>query len=133
MRHRKSRVRLGKKPALARAMERNLVTSVLLYESVRTTKVRAKVVQPIIDRLIAQAKLNPDQVAIRAINRVVTDANACRKIIEVLKKRYAKRPSGFTRIVPAGSRKGDGASLVDLTMLDAELPGSVPTKTPSAA
>lgn len=133
MRHRKSRVRIGKKPALARAMERNLVTSVLLYESIRTTKIRAKVIQPIIDRLIAQAKRNPDHVAIRAINRVVTDKNASRKIMEVFKQRYAKRSSGFTRAIPAGSRKGDGASLVDLTMMDAALPGASEKKSSTAA
>ena len=37
-------------------MARNMVTSVLLYEGIRTTQKRAKAIQPLIDRMIAQAK-----------------------------------------------------------------------------
>jgi len=59
--------------------------------------------------------------AIRHINAVVTDRNASRKIMEVYKARYAKRTSGLTRIVPVGARKGDGARLVDLTMMDSDV------------
>lgn len=121
MRHLRSRLRLKQKPGHARMLERNLVTSILLYESVRTTKKRAKVVQPLIDRLITYAKNNPPHVAIRYVNQVVTDKNASKKIMEVYTKRYKNRASGLSRIVPAGVRKGDGAQLVDLTLLDAEV------------
>lgn len=119
MRHRRSTLRLIQKPDHAKLLQRNLVTSLLLYESIRTTRKRARVIQPIIDRLIATAKRTAPHIAIRSINRVVTDRNASRKIMEVLLKRYAARPSGFTRVVPAGSRKGDGAELVDLSLMDA--------------
>ncbi len=120
MRHRDGRQRLKQKPAHARMLKRNLVTSLLLYESVRTTKMRAKAVQPVIDRLITVSKKNPPHIAIRYINRVVTDKNASRKIMEVFKARYAKRSSGLTRMVPAGARKGDGAMLVDLSLVEGE-------------
>ena len=117
MRHRHSRLRLRHKPAHSAAMQRNLVTSLLLYESIRTTKKRAEVVQPIIDRLIAVAKSRPAHVAIRYINAVVVHKNASRKTMEVLKERYKSRTSGFTRIVPLGSRAGDGAKVVTLALL----------------
>jgi len=120
MRHRDGRQRLKQKPAHARMLKRNLVTSLLLYESVRTTKTRAKAVQPVIDRLITVSKKNSPHVAIRYINRFVTDKNASRKIMEVFKARYAKRSSGLTRMVPAGARKGDGAMLVDLSLVEGE-------------
>ena len=99
-------------------LERNLVTSLLLYESIRTTRKSAKVIQPIVDRIIASAKRQSGMLAIRSINRVVTDKNACRKVLEVFVDRYKSRPSGFTKMVPAGARKGDGAELVDLMLLD---------------
>src|SRR5690349_15994445 len=108
MRHRNSNLRLGKKQDVSWSITRNMVTSVLLYESIRTTRKRAKVIQPMVDHLIAKAKRMPEAQAIRAINEVVTDKNACRKVIEVLKARYANRPGGFTQMVPAGARKGDG-------------------------
>ncbi|HAI98973.1 TPA: 50S ribosomal protein L17 [Candidatus Peribacteria bacterium] len=122
MRHRTTRFRLTQKPAHSRLLQRNLVTSLLLYEVVRTTRSRAKVVQPVVDRLITIAKRKSPQQAIRAINAYVTDRNACRKIMEVLVGRYAKRPSGLTRAVAVGSRKGDGAQLVDLSLIDAVQP-----------
>ena len=108
MRHRTTRFRLTQKPAHSRLLQRNLVTSLLLYEVVRTTRSRAKVVQPVVDRLITIAKRKSPQQAIRAINAYVTDRNACRKIMEVLVGRYAKRPSGLTR--------------VDLSLIDAVQP-----------
>lgn len=119
MRHRLSRLRLRYKPAHSRVLQRNLVTSLLLYESVRTTKKRAEVVQPIIDRIITTAKTKRPHVAIRAINAIVLHENACRKTMEVFKQRYAGRSSGFTRIVPLGSRAGDGAKTVLLQLIDA--------------
>lgn len=121
MRHRLSRLRLRQKPAHSRSMLRNLATSVLLYESVRTTKKRAEVVQPMVEKLITTAKTKEPHVAIRAINAVVTHKNASRKMMEVLKPRYAKRSSGYTRIVALGSRAGDGAKLVKLELLDQDV------------
>jgi large subunit ribosomal protein L17 len=120
MRHVRSRLRLKQKPAHAKMMERNLATSVLLYESIRTTRKRAKVIQPLVDKLISYAKSHPPHVAVRYINTVVTDKNAGRKIMEVYRDRFKNRSSGLSRIVPLGSRKGDGAELVELSLLDSE-------------
>ncbi len=120
MRHRHNRLRLRQKPPHARLLKRNLVTSLFLYESVRTTKKRAEVIRPIVDRLITIVKTKEPMNAIRAINMVVTDKNASRKMMEVMKPRYAKRSSGFTRMTPLGARRGDGAELVTLALLEGE-------------
>ena len=109
-------------------MQRNLVTSVLLYESVRTTKKRAEVAQPLVERIITTAKKLQTHNAIRAINRTVTHVNASKKVMEVLKDRYEKRSSGFTRIVPLGARHGDGAKMVTLELVDAVVGGSLEEK-----
>ncbi|MBI3332022.1 50S ribosomal protein L17 [Candidatus Peregrinibacteria bacterium] len=132
MRHRHSRLRLRQKPAHARLMKRNLVTSMILYERVRTTKKRAEVMQPMIDKLITVAKKHPPHLAIRSINQVLTDKNASRKVMEILIKRYADRPSGLTRIVPVGSRKGDGAELVDFMFVEGKPVESAKDEVPSA-
>lgn len=96
---------------------RNLVTSLFLYESIRTTKNRARAIQPIVDRMIAKAKSRPPHIAVRFLNRVVTDRNASRKIFEVLTERFKNRPSGFTRMRPIGRRRGDGAELVEISLV----------------
>lgn len=126
MRHKHSKAELNLKLNHARLLTRNLATSLILYEAIRTTKSRARVVQPLVDRLITIAKKKQGQQAIRAINAVVTDQNASKKLMEVLSKRYAARPSGFSKAKPAGARKGDGAALVDLTLIDAETRSSAP-------
>jgi large subunit ribosomal protein L17 len=114
-------------------LKRNLVTSLLLYESVRTTKARAKAIQGTVDHLITTAKKKAPHIAIRLINRTVTDKNASRKILQVFAKRYADRPSGLTRIVPAGARSGDGAELVDITFVEGKDVPSTTTEAPSSA
>lgn len=134
MEHRKNRLRLNQKPNHAQLLLRNLATSIVLYETVRTTKKRAKVVAPMVDKLITIAKTKDPREAIRALNAIVTHGNASKKLMEVLKVRYAKRPSGYTRITPVGARKGDGAQLVDLELMDrdvAEAPAEKPAKTPA--
>ena len=122
MRHRNSSQRLSRKPDQARALLSNLATSVLLYEKVRTTKKRAQVVRPIVDRIIAIGKRERKDLAIRRINSMVSDENACRKVLEVLKDRYKNRPSGFTRMTPLGMRQGDGAMLCEISLIDAAAP-----------
>lgn len=122
MRHRNHSKRLARKPNQSRLMLKNMVTSVLLYERIRTTKKRAQVVKGVVDRVIAIGKRERTDLAIRKINQYVLDDNACRKVLEVLKQRYAKRPSGFSRVVPVGTRGGDGALLADLILIDAAEP-----------
>lgn len=101
-------------------MLRNILTSVLLYESIRTTKKRAEVAQPLVEKIITLSKTKDARNAIRAINQQVMDINASKKVMEVLKDRYKSRTSGYTRIVPLGLRQGDGAKLVTLELVDAE-------------
>lgn len=107
---------------------RNLATSLLLYENVRTTRARAKAVRPIVDRMIAKAKAWPPHIAVRFLHKYVTDKNAAKKIFEVLIERYKDRPSGFTRTKPIGLRKGDGAELVEISLVDAATSSDNPAK-----
>jgi large subunit ribosomal protein L17 len=118
MRHRRSKTRLKQKPGHARMLKRNLITSLLLYENMRTTKKRAAVITPEIDKIITFAKTHTPHVAIRHINTIVTDKNASKKIMEVYINRFAKKSSGLTRTKAVGSRDGDGAELVDISFVD---------------
>lgn len=121
MEHRKQRLRLNQKPNHAALLLRNLATSIVLYETVRTTKKRAKVVVPMVHKLITLAKTKEPRIAIRAINAIVMHENASKKVMEVLKARYATRSSGYTRITPVGARLGDGAELVTLELMDRDV------------
>jgi large subunit ribosomal protein L17 len=105
---------------------RNLATSVILYESVMTTEARAREVQPIVDRLISQAKRLDRISAYRALKEVLTDENAVRKTLDELVGRFEGQASGFTRRMRVAPRAGDGAprTLIQLTSM-AIAPASV--------
>ncbi len=132
MRHRRHRNKLSLKPAHARMFKRNLLTSLLLYEKVRTTKKRAEAIAPQVDTLITFAKKSTPHVAIRRLNQVVTDKNASRKVMEVFINRYANRSSGLTHMEPLGYRQGDGAELVNLMLIEGTDGTDVNTSAPSA-
>ena len=100
------------------ALLRNLATSIILFEKVKTTVGRAKQVRPIVEGLITKAKTREAVAAIRQINRVVQDDNAGKKLIEVLKERYKERNGGYTRIVKLGYRAGDAAEMVSIQLVD---------------
>lgn len=100
------------------ALLRNLATSIILFEKVKTTVARAKQVRPIVEGLITKAKTKSSVVAIRQINQIVQDPNAGKKLLEVLKDRYKERNGGYTRIVKLGFRAGDAAEMVSIQLVD---------------
>ena len=135
MRHRRKPRLLHQKPDQADKILRNLATSLILYESVKTTKNRARAVQPFIEKLFSSVRGKDAQVAIRRLNRTLPDRLASRKVMEVLRERFADRRSGLTRITALGFRGGDGASLVRISFVESGTPkpsSSSPAAPPSA-
>lgn len=116
MRHRNKKNSLNVENDHQKAMIRNLVTSIILYEKVKTTAKKAKISAPIVEKLISTVKKKEAREAIREINKVVFDKNASKKLMQELKERYGKKDSGFTRITKVGFRSGDNApvSLIEL-------------------
>jgi large subunit ribosomal protein L17 len=96
-------------------MLRNLVTSLLEHEKVKTTDAKAKEVRPLAEKLIGLAKRG-DLHARRQALSVVRKAEVVKKLFETLSPRYQSRTGGYLRIVKVGYRPGDGApvSLVEL-------------------
>lgn len=108
---------LGRKPPQRRMLVRNLVTSLILYESIRTTRARAKVIVPILERMLTSAKSRQPHLAVRFMNQFLNDRNASRKMMEVVLPRLMNHSSGFTRTKPLGRRIGDGAQMVQVSLL----------------
>lgn len=98
-------------------MLRNMATSIILFEKIKTTKARAKQVVPIVEGLITTAKGEDTLHAIRQINKVILDKNAGKKLIEVLKDRYKDRNGGYTKSVKIGQRAGDNADMVQISLV----------------
>ncbi len=117
MRHKKNISKLGRLADHRDLMLRNMATSVLLYEKVKTTQAKAKAVTPIVEGLITTAKTKPEAIAIREINSVVLDKNASRKLMQELKQRYEKQSSGYTKVNKIGYRDSDAALMVQIELV----------------
>ena len=117
MRHAAHHGRLGVQPAHRRAMIRNMVTSLLKHERIRTTKTRAKEVRRYAEQMVTLAKKDT-LAAKRQVLGFVREREVVNKLFKTLIYRYAERKGGYTRILRLAPRPGDGADMVFLELVD---------------
>jgi len=117
MRHRKSGRKLGRNSSHRKAMFRNMATSMVKHETIRTTVPKAKELRRVVEPLITLAK--EDSVANRrlAFDRL-RDKEAVGKLFTEIGPRFKDRPGGYLRILKAGYRSGDKAPMAYIEMVD---------------
>jgi len=120
-----------------KAMWRNMVTSLMLHGRIRTTEHRAKELRRYADRVITMGKRAPSKdalsglsgqalqraqanrvAAIRRARRWVNNDEAIERVFSDYAERYRTRPGGYTRVVKAGRRGGDNASMAIIELVD---------------
>lgn len=116
MRHQNKNKKLDRKKAPRELMLRNLVSSVLIYEKVKTTEAKAKVAKPMVEKMITIAKEN-DLNARRKLIQTLPQKLAVKKAMDILGARFKERSGGYTRIIKLGARQGDGAEMVQLELV----------------
>jgi len=119
MRHQLKGRKLRRPTAHRIALLRNLVTSFLEKERIRTTLAKAKETRPLAEKMITLAKkgsLSSRRQALAFIRKeaVVT------KLFNELGPRFGQRPGGYSRIVKLGLRAGDGAKMAMLELIGSE-------------
>jgi len=117
MRHRIKKTRVGHNQPLSNSILRNLATSVVLYEKVKTTQLRATRMKSILEKLITTAKKNTPHNALRALNAYLLDTKASDKMVRELLPRFKDRTSGFVRLTKLGFRAGDAAEMVQIELV----------------
>src|SRR4029077_11833181 len=120
MRHLNSGSKLGRNPAHRRATLRNLVTNVIERERITTTVTRAKAARPLVEKMITLGKRDSLHARRQAASYLMTPA-ATDKLFGTIAPRFADRQGGYTRIIHAGFRLGDGAQLAILELLGSKL------------
>jgi large subunit ribosomal protein L17 len=117
MRHNKSGRRLGRNSSHRKAMFRNMATSMVKHETIRTTVPKAKELRRVVEPLITLAK--EDSVANRrlAFDRL-RDKEAVGKLFTDLGPRFKERPGGYLRILKMSPRPGDSAPMAIILMSD---------------
>lgn len=115
--------KLGRNSSARKALFRDLVTDLFLYERIQTTEAKAKEVRSIAEKLITLAKRGDlharRQVAAFVRREMVNgEQDAIQKLFSELAPRYTERPGGYTRILKLGPRRGDSAPMVYLELVD---------------
>lgn len=101
-------------------MFRNMATSILMHETIKTTLPKAKELRRVVEPLITLAK--EDSVANRrlAFDRL-RDKAVVGKLFTDLGPRFKERPGGYLRILKTGPRPGDAAPMA-IVMLTEQAP-----------
>jgi large subunit ribosomal protein L17 len=140
MRHGVTGKRLSRNKGHRTALLKNLATSIIergLAEDINerhvvTTVTKAKAIRGLVERLITYAKQG-DLAARRNAGRVITKASVLRGLFDVLGKRYAKRPGGYTRVLKLGvPRVGDASDMAVIALVEEEIRPKAKKKAPKA-
>lgn len=117
MRHRRKGKKLNRNTSQRKALFRSLIQSLIIYEEIKTTETKAKVVKRLIDKLIAKAKKGSLHVR-RQILAFLPNKKAANKLVDEIAPRFKKRSSGFTRFIRLGKRRGDNAMIVRMELVE---------------
>ena len=117
MRHRNSGRKLNRTSSHRKAMFRNMATSLLKHEQIRTTLPKAKELRPVVERMITLGKRGNLHARRQALG-YLRDERIVGKLFEDLAGRYVSREGGYTRILKAGFRYGDSAPMAFIELID---------------
>ena len=134
MRHRKAGSKFNRNSSHRKAMFRNMVTSLLKYERIKTTDQKAKELRSWADHIITLAKRG-DLHARRQALSIVREKAVVHKVFEEAPKRFAAVSGGYTRVIKLGRRPGDAAmmSLIELVAAEVQKPKKKAAKKTAAA
>lgn len=123
--------KLGRVSSQRKAMLRDLTSDLLINERIVTTVTRAKEVSSIADKMITLGKRGDlharRQAAAFVRNELATVSETEDEIVvqTVLQKlfndiapRFAERNGGYTRVLKMGPRRGDGAPMAVLELVE---------------
>ena len=117
MRHRKSGRQLNRNSSHRQAMFRNMASSLIGHEIIKTTLPKAKELRRVVEPLITLAKV--DSVANRRLAFARTrNTETVAKFFNELGPRFAQRAGGYTRILKCGFRAGDNAPMAYIELVD---------------
>jgi len=119
MRHQVKGRKLRRPTSHRLALLRNLITSFLEKERMRTTLAKAKEARPLAEKMITLAKKGTLSCR-RQVMAFIRKEAVVTKLFDELGPRFGERPGGYSRIVKLGLRAGDGAQMAMLELVGSE-------------
>ena len=117
MRHARGYRRLNRTHEHRKAMFSNMAGSLIEHEQIKTTLPKAKELRPIVEKMITLAKRG-DLHARRLVTSKLKQDSYVEKLFNVLGPRYKEGKGGYVRILKAGFRYGDMASMAIIELVD---------------
>jgi large subunit ribosomal protein L17 len=117
MRHRKAGRQLRRTSEQKLALMRGLAMSLIQHGAIETTEAKAKELRPFVEKLITKARsgtLHDRRLASRHVQqRAIAD-----KLFQEVGPKFQQRKGGYTRILKIGHRKGDGAEMARIELVE---------------
>ena len=112
--------KLGRDNKHRRSMLATLTKQLVINGSINTTITRAKEVRKFMDKMITYGKKGDLVSRRKALSFLHNDKKVVDKIFSELAPRYATRNGGYTQIFKLDERRGDGALIVMLKLIEDE-------------
>lgn len=132
MRHRHGLRKLNRTSSHRQAMFRNMASSLLRHEVIKTTLPKAKELRRVVEPLITLGK-KPSLANRRLAFNRLRDRDMVVKLFDELGPRYATRNGGYLRILKFGFRQGDNAPMALVELMDRPDEEAVEVNTEEAA
>jgi large subunit ribosomal protein L17 len=117
MRHGVAGRKLGVTSSHRQAMFRNMAAALIKHEQITTTLPKAKELRPVAEKLITLGKRGGLHARRQAYAQLRDDVIVS-KLFGALAERYRARAGGYTRVLKAGVRYGDAASMAVIELVD---------------
>ncbi|MBO5735390.1 MAG: 50S ribosomal protein L17 [Clostridia bacterium] len=111
--------KLGRNTSQRMAMLKGMVTFLLEKGRIETTVTRAKEVSALTDKMITLGKANTLASKRQALSFLKKEA-VVYKLFTLIAPNYEERNGGYTRVLKIGPRRGDGAEMAIIELVDAE-------------
>ena len=120
MRHAVAGRKLSRTSSHRKALFNNLAAALVKHEQIKTTLPKAKDLRPIVEKLVTLGKKG-GLAARRQILASLKDDKLADKLLTTLADRYKSRAGGYTRVLKAGFRYGDMASMAIIEFVDRDV------------
>ena len=117
MRHGNAHRKFNRTAEHRRAMFANMAAALIKHEQIMTTLPKAKDLRPIVEKLVTLGKRGGLH-ARRQAWSVLRDDAVTQKLFDAIATRYKDRKGGYTRVLKAGFRYGDAASMAVIELVD---------------
>lgn len=111
--------RLGSNPGHQKLLLSTLASQLFVNEAINTTEAKAKMLRPYAEKLITSARRG-DLAARRQVLKDIPDRDVVARLFHEIAPRFEGRPGGYTRILKLGPRKGDGAAMARIELVERE-------------